>query len=528
MKRFTLQLLLATALCCGVVLGVFGISQSRMAKNLVVHEWGTFTSVQGSDGEPLYWQSSDIAPLPSFVYNWSHSGLEGKWIPSSGLPKGSMMILQRMETPVVYFYSDREQVVDLAVQFPQGRMTEWYPRATEAGPAVFVNGGSNSFKASLLHWADVHVLPHTTNGALRHDTIGSHYYSARETDSANLRIETGVTNKTSEYEKFLFYRGEGAFKTPLRVSMSNDGTVDLENTGNEPLTDLFVLEVRHGQAHLKHVKDLKPSAKQQVELTGIAQPIDQLNNTLSNELATALIAQKLFKREASAMVATWKSSWFEEEGTRVLYLLPRKWTDQILPITIEPKPRELTRVMVGRAEVISPKQEKDLAEAVQQMSKGDFEARLRVHQMLTEAGRFAQPFLTHSLEAAKLLPLSQRAHAVLSDGLVFDSVTKDYSAKPGEEEAHFKFRVANLSAKEVVIERAQGTCGCTRAELPAQPWHIKPSARGEIPVVMYLKGKPPGEIIKEVTLFASDGQHKLTVKTVVPTPTPIKTASVSQ
>src|SRR5687768_17780487 len=43
-------------------------------------------------------------------------------------------------------------------------------------------------------------------------------------------------------------------------------------------------------------------------------------------------------------------SWFGEDGIRVLYVLPRKWTDQTLPLTIEPAPDEIARVMVGRSE----------------------------------------------------------------------------------------------------------------------------------------------------------------------------------
>src|SRR5204863_2208475 len=84
MKRFNLQLMLAAAVCCGVVFAVFGLSQNRVAKDLVVHEWGTFTSIQGSDGVPLYWQSRNIAPLPAFVYDWKRPGLADGWQRSPG------------------------------------------------------------------------------------------------------------------------------------------------------------------------------------------------------------------------------------------------------------------------------------------------------------------------------------------------------------------------------------------------------------------------------------------------------------
>ena len=37
-----------------------------------------------------------------------------------------------METPVLYFYSDKEQRATVRVDFPQGWITEWYPYAASA------------------------------------------------------------------------------------------------------------------------------------------------------------------------------------------------------------------------------------------------------------------------------------------------------------------------------------------------------------------------------------------------------------
>ena len=47
---------------------------------------------------------------------------------------------QRMETPVIYFYSEKERSVDVDVRFNGGRITEWYPQLTnpraQAAPPV--------------------------------------------------------------------------------------------------------------------------------------------------------------------------------------------------------------------------------------------------------------------------------------------------------------------------------------------------------------------------------------------------------
>jgi hypothetical protein len=77
-------------------------------------------------------------------------------------------------------------------------------------------------------------------------------------------------------------------------------------------------------------------------------------------MEAALVNAGLFPREAAAMVKTWSDLWFAEEGVRVLYVLPRAWTDAILPITVSPAPQELIRVMVGRAEIIPPNLVRDL------------------------------------------------------------------------------------------------------------------------------------------------------------------------
>jgi len=53
------------------------------------------------------------------------------------------------------------------------------------------------------------------------------------------------------------------------------------------------------------------------------------------------------------MVETWKDSWFEE-GSRLIYVVPRSFVDNILPLTIDPAPGQMVRVFVGRLEIVTP------------------------------------------------------------------------------------------------------------------------------------------------------------------------------
>jgi hypothetical protein len=93
------------------------------------------------------------------------------------------------------------------------------------------------------------------------------------------------------------------------------------------------------------------------------------------------------------MVDTWKDSWFTEEGVRVLYVLPRRWTDGTLPLALSPQPRDLTRVMVGRAEIITPDAVNSLVQTLTKAAAGDTDAGEQVRQELKTLGRFAPPAL---------------------------------------------------------------------------------------------------------------------------------------
>ena len=57
------------------------------------------------------------------------------------------------------------------------------------------------------------------------------------------------------------------------------------------------------------------------------------------------------------MVKTWRTDWFGEDGTRVLYLVAEPLTAEFLPLRIDPKPDQLVRVLVGRHDVLTPERE---------------------------------------------------------------------------------------------------------------------------------------------------------------------------
>src|SRR5207247_354301 len=98
-------------------------------------------------------------------------------------------------------------------------------------------------------WSGVQVLPRALNEGmsdlLLRDSSGSHYYAARETEADFLRVNVAqAAGAKLEHEKFLFYRGVGSFRAPLQVTLgASEDYVNLANSGQEPLTHLFVLDI---------------------------------------------------------------------------------------------------------------------------------------------------------------------------------------------------------------------------------------------------------------------------------------------
>lgn len=340
------------------------------AADFVAHEWGTFTSVQGADGIQLEWNPLVTTDLPKFVY-----GRQVRRQPFREYGgKAAFLALQRMETPVIYFYSHKELTVDVSVCFPQGVVTEWYPQTA-----------ANTNRQT--RWNDVTVLPHAKDTALLpNDGSKTHYYAARDTDAALLRVP--AAGGKAEHEKFLFYRGIGFFAAPLTVTMgANEDYLQLRNSEGQELRHLFVLHVHRQTARLGRIDSVPGGRTKSIRLSRDKKPIAEVQREITTAMREALVAEGLYAREAAAMVETWRESWFGEQGLRVLYVLPRQWADRVLPLSFEPQPRDVVRVMVGRAEVITPSMEWELMKQIVKFSEGDSEAVARVQGL--GMGRFA-------------------------------------------------------------------------------------------------------------------------------------------
>src|SRR5580704_14103307 len=348
---------------------------------LTAHEWGTFTSIAGKDGRAAIWLPlTGSADLPVFVEHFQTPDFKG------GL-RGTV----RMETPVLYFYTNRTTTLSVHVSFSQGLITEWYPHAnrvepvglqTQARMVSYLNDWSRSQKQpdSSISWDSVTLEPGSSATLLREDST-NHYYAARQTSSTPLRIKTQAGDQT---EKFLFYRGVASFSIPMSVKLTQNEKIVAQNLTTQEIPAMLLFE-RRGDKLGFRLTD--PSAAQ----SALDPP--QLNadmDSLKQAVEDMLIAQGLYQDEAQAMFETWRDSWFEE-GSRLLYIVPRQFVDSVLPLSISPVPAKTVRVFVGRLELVTPATQRAVEQA---FATHD-------HATLSRYNRFLVPILESMIASEK-------------------------------------------------------------------------------------------------------------------------------
>ena len=318
------RIVLALCIC---LLAVCNVTMAKDPKDFVVHEWGTFSTFSGSDGVQLKFYPND-GDLPQFVYN-RHRFEKG------GLPDAFVSL----ETPVMYFYSDRDRTASVKVEFPKGLMTDWYPQASR-------------LPVQDLRWDNIKILAKDAPKPIENGGK-SRYFAARETDSAELQV---IEKGKRENEKFLFYRGVGDFSMPFAIRSQGNGSFTVKNNSKDEVPGLFLVRVQGGTVYFKASGHLSPRDQVRLQESTSASTAEKLGAAV----ADLLIEQGLYEKEARAMVKTWSADWFGQDGMRVLYLVPESLTKEMLPLQINPKPDQLVRVLVGRHDILTPEREKDI------------------------------------------------------------------------------------------------------------------------------------------------------------------------
>ena len=382
---------------------------------LEVHEWGTFTSMQGSDGIDLEGLHHEEEPLPDFVHNLAT--LRHPVLPNTpntppvppvphlphhpiihkGLDFDVNGVTQKMETPVIYFHTQARQHVSVHVEFLRGLLTQFFPAPTAVTPATDADAGPvdmSTVSRSSLTW-EGDVLPGTHPDAPA-VAANDPWAFAREVDAAP--FVTTDAHGRSESEHYIFYRGLGSFSLPIRVTAGDQGQPLLANGATEALPVAFTVEVGSDTARFRRLGAVAANAPLDASVDALPlEPKAPAMDRLAAALTADLIAQGLFADEARAMVRTWSRQWFGTPGTRVLYLVPQTEIARVLPLTITPAPLKTVRVLLGRLEYLTPATEAQVESALKGRRSADAQVRTEAEATLAKLNRFLEAHVRRAL-----------------------------------------------------------------------------------------------------------------------------------
>jgi hypothetical protein len=325
-----------------------------------VHEWGTFTSVVGSDGRMLSGLEIEEERVPPFVI-----GLAGFSSASKGILRPVSGVTVKMETPVLYFYSSEPRSVRVDVGFRGGAITQWYPdriggeqlpriAAPQRGELVPPLNFSPSYRGAASWQVDV-LAPDSPLAISAPRKLETPQWPRARVAQANR-----IRGSKGEVEGFIFYRGIGNFALPLQVTATDGGRI-LRNAGDEPIPFAFIYENRApGGEGVVWWSGALAAGEQVIAATREDCGHVSAGHVIEDRFPRELVRAGLTREEAEAMIATWRESYFQRPGLRLFWIVPRVFTDAILPITLTPRPAKLERVLVGRTEILTPTFEREL------------------------------------------------------------------------------------------------------------------------------------------------------------------------
>jgi len=292
---------------------------------------------------------------------------------------------------VIYFYSENGiKEVNVAVDFPQGIVTEVYPKTSLNLPPV---GKVTATAGGHAEW-NVTVHPRGTSLNVPFVAANNIWAPSRKV-TANMVSTRG---NQIENEHHIFYRGLGNWNGPVAVTSTQDQLL-VENLGNDFIPFVWVLASDgNGKGLIRRLSSLPARAQIATSLEAGRFPLSEyidmeLYLTESGvSLETELVKAGLYPLEARAMVDTWSSSYFKARGIRVLYIAPENYPDVVLPWEITPTPIEEFRILVGRVEVILKSEEEELLPIALRLINNDYtdsDAKRSDLDHLQALGRFA-------------------------------------------------------------------------------------------------------------------------------------------
>lgn len=353
------------------------IGGGATAADLVVHEWGTITTIHDAAGTPATGLNriDEADVLPNFVHRYEPETTRqpSRMLGKSPRVPGRPDVTMRLETPVIYFHPPPNKTydhpIDITVRFRGGVINEFYPNA-DASVALDVERVQDKQEAGVIKEWNGDVLNNFVVGTLQwkglrlHDTVvapltrSEIWLAPREVNSVSV-----FSAAAGEGEQYLFYRGVAHLDALLQTTLTR-GQIKLSAPAqltwlDAPATvpNLWLADVRadgliafRERAAVTLRKEVAGKELARIKRFSAGDYTGAGAAQLRASLKKALLAQGLFADEAEAMLNTWKASYFQKAGLRVFYIVPRAWTDYFLPLELS-VPARVNRVLVGRIDL---------------------------------------------------------------------------------------------------------------------------------------------------------------------------------
>ena len=340
-----------------LILGL--VAQCPASDRVVVHEWGTFTSLQDEQGASLGRINTDDKPVPPFVHQIAKTLLfpptSAFTTDAKGAPEGDPVVAMRLETPVLYFHLPANQTgpitLDVNVAFRGGWLTQFFPDARATIDGINRADFMPPLTAKTIGRLSWHAL-------VLNSTRGLLPQSNDPVWTAPRAVSSVPVSAGNEREHFLFYRGVGHIDAPLRVVRAENGqTLQVHDAEGLTVGQIWLVDIRaDGSLAFRTVLEETPTGETTIPAQFASSDYSRENLAiLRATLHRALVANGLFADEAEALLNTWERSYFQNPGQRLFFIVPQTLTDAVLPLNLS-VPADVTRVMVGRIELITPAQ----------------------------------------------------------------------------------------------------------------------------------------------------------------------------
>jgi len=349
-----------------------------LEQGLVVHEWGTTTGTFDTVGE-------DQSDLPPFVQVWS---------------KQPVQVIHAIEKPILYFYTQEATTVDVQVTFPQGMLTQWYPKPSSFAPQrinyAWGGGQQQELKNGQLKWNNLKLDPAAKPDRFAKVDAGHPWWHiTRDTDATPIIAAGGTV------ERFLFYRGAGDYTPSMKPKRTGDRVAAAAPQG-VTLEGVFLVRVAEGQALVEHTPRLAPGKSIDIgPVPEDASSAAAAATTAKAQMQEALEVAGLFPTEAAGLVKIWGDDFFTTPGDRLFYIMPQAQVDAMLPLQITPAPASQARVLIAWVELSTTTTEEQVLALVEQLGSDDFAEREAAEAALVEIDRFAEAILRRIVRETK-------------------------------------------------------------------------------------------------------------------------------